>query len=72
MNMQVVKGGGFELLTADPVLIAVVRRCAELERENICLRHLEVARFRTLRRDVRQIRRAQIKARDEALKGPAA
>lgn len=29
--MEVVKGGGFELLTEDPVMVAVVRRCAELE-----------------------------------------
>lgn len=27
----IVEGGGFRLLTADPVMIAVVRRCAQLE-----------------------------------------
>jgi hypothetical protein len=51
-----VRGGGFHLLTKDRFLIAAVRRCAELESELHRVRHEEVARFRTLRRDVRQIK----------------
>lgn len=57
-RMQVVEGGGFSLLTADPIMIAVVRRCAELEQKILQLRHDEVARYRTLRRDVHQIRKS--------------
>jgi hypothetical protein len=51
-------GGGFSFLTADPVLIAVVKRCAQLESEVRELRFQETARFRSLRRDVKQIRKA--------------
>lgn len=51
-----VRGGGFHLLTDDPIMIAVVKRCAELDAEVRRLRYDEVARFRTLRRDVRQIK----------------
>ena len=60
MRRQIVQGGGFRLLTADAIMIAVVRRCAELERENRNLRDLELGRFRTLRRDVRRIRRVVV------------
>lgn len=56
--MRVIEGGGFSFLTADPVLIAVVKRCAELQRLLDEAKRLEVARYRTLRRDVRQIKRA--------------
>lgn len=55
-QQEIIRGGGFQLLTSDPVVIAVVRRCAELESENRRLRYEEVARFKTLRRDVRQIK----------------
>ena len=62
--MQVVKAAGIALLTDDVVLIAVMTKCAELDRalemaleENRALRHQETARFRTLRRDVHQIKR---------------
>jgi hypothetical protein len=58
MDVKIVKGGGFRLLTADPITISLVRRCAQLERELTELRHHEVARYRTLRRDVEQIKRA--------------
>ena len=57
-RQQVVEGGGLRFLTADPFLIAAVRRCAELERELATARRQEVARFRTLRRDVWAIRKA--------------
>lgn len=56
--MQVVRGAGFQFLTEDPILIAVVKRCDDLARENERLRREETARFRTLRRDVKQIKRA--------------
>lgn len=55
---MIIEGGGFKFWTEDPFLIAAVRKCTELERENERLRLLEVARFRTLRHDVRQIKRA--------------
>jgi hypothetical protein len=55
---MIVEGGGFKLCTDDPILIAVVRRCAELERLYFEARNNEVARFRSLRRDVKQIKRA--------------
>jgi hypothetical protein len=58
MDVKIVEGGGFRLLTADPIMIAVVRRCAQLERELTELRHHKIARYRTLRRDVAQIKRA--------------
>lgn len=57
MAGRTVTGGGFCLWTDDPVVIAVVRRCEELARENDRLRFDEVARYRTLRRDVTQIKR---------------
>ncbi len=56
--MQVVEGGGFRLLTNDEILMAVVRRCAELERENNRLKRQSVYDFRTVRRDVAQIRKS--------------
>lgn len=54
---RVVEGGGFKFLTDDPFLIAVVRKCAQLESELREARHHEVARYRTLRRDVSHIRK---------------
>lgn len=56
-----VRGGGLTFWTADPFLIAAVERCAVLEAErdiykNIVM-HSDTARYRTLRRDVRQIKR---------------
>ena len=61
---RVVKGGGLSFLANDPVVIRAVERCAELDRENQSLRreieHLQhelTARYRTLRRDVNQIKR---------------
>jgi hypothetical protein len=57
-DMQGIEGGGFRLLTADPIMIALVGRCARLERELRELRHHDVARYRTLRCDVAQIKRA--------------
>lgn len=56
--MTRVRGDRFDFMTSDPVMIVVVRRCAELAEENEQLRHHEVARYRTLRRDVSQIKRA--------------
>jgi hypothetical protein len=56
--MQIVTGGGFTLITDDPVMIAVVRRCAELEARLAESRYRQdIARFRTLRRDVNTIKR---------------
>jgi hypothetical protein len=60
---QIVEGGGFRLLTADCIMIAVVHRCAELERQLREIQHHEVARYRTLRRDVRQIKQAVCRTR---------
>ncbi len=57
-GMRVVRGGGLSFLTADPLLIAAVNRCAELERQLAEARHQEVARYRTLRHDVSKIKRA--------------
>ena len=59
--MQVVEGGGLRFATDDPFLIAAVRRCAELELALAAARRDEVARYRTLRRDVAQIKRAVAK-----------
>lgn len=53
----VVRGGGFTLLTADPVVVAIVRRCADLAAENDRLKRELTGRYRTLRRDVAQIKR---------------
>jgi hypothetical protein len=67
--MQVIEGGGFRFLTDDPILIAVVRRCAQLEAVLAEVRHhTEVARYRTLRRDVDQIKKSlrQLVIRNEA------
>jgi hypothetical protein len=65
--MRRIKGGGFDFLTDDPFLIAAVRRCAELERLYTEARNNEVARFRSLRRDIKQIKRSVLNkgARDE-------
>lgn len=67
-DYAVVRGGGFQFLTADHFLRRAVERCAELERqvqelesENRQLRHHEVARYRTLRRDVSQIKQRVFK-----------
>jgi hypothetical protein len=57
-QQEVVEGGGLKFWTADPFLKAAVRRCAQLERELEQARYHEVARYRTLRRDVSQIKRA--------------
>ena len=54
---RVVHGGGLTFLTNDPFLRRAVERCAELERENTALRHELTARYRTLRRDICQIKR---------------
>lgn len=61
--MQVVYWGKSSLLTDDPIVIALARRCAELEATLQEHRHQEVARYRTLRRDVSQIRRAVLPRR---------
>ena len=59
-NMRVVEGGGLKLLTADPIMIAAVRRCAELSdqlaREKATF---QVARrsLSTLQEEFRAIRR---------------
>lgn len=55
---ELVEGGGFKLWTDDPIVVAVVKRCAELERLYREARDGEVSRFWTLRRDVKQIKRA--------------
>ncbi len=55
--MRVVKDGGLQFLTNDVFLIAAVRRCAQLEEELREAKLQETARFRTLRRDVDQIKR---------------
>jgi hypothetical protein len=55
--MRIIEGGGFRLLTDDPILSAVVRRCAELEHENLRLRRSVVFDVRSVRRDVRSIRK---------------
>ena len=52
---RLVRGGGYNLLTANPVAIALIRRCATLEEELRAVRYQEVARFRTLRRSVSRI-----------------
>ena len=57
MKQVVVRGGGLAFLTDDVFLIAAVRRCAELEQQLREREHLEVARFRTLRRDMRAVKR---------------
>jgi hypothetical protein len=59
-----IAGGGFKLWTDDPVVVAVIRRCAELEAKLTEMRHAETARFRTLRRDVDQIKRSVRKIAD--------
>jgi DNA integrity scanning protein DisA with diadenylate cyclase activity len=66
--MPIVDAGGLKLLTDDPIMIAVAQCCAEfkrerdsLERQLLELHHLEVARFRTLRSDVRQIKKTLVK-----------
>lgn len=56
--MQVIEGGGFSFLTDDPILIAVVKRCDELQQALKQARYQEVARYRTLRRDITTIKRA--------------
>jgi hypothetical protein len=56
--MQVVEGGGFKLFTDDPIVIALVRRCADIEADLVRIRNDETRRYRTLRHDVRQIKRA--------------
>lgn len=63
-SLEIVRGGGLTLLTADVFVKAAVHRCSELAAENDELRrrlqamqHAEVARYRTLRRDVSQIKR---------------
>ncbi len=57
--MEIVSGGGFRLLTSDLIVIALVRRCAALEAELAVARaHRDTARYRTIRRDVTQIKRA--------------
>jgi hypothetical protein len=63
---MIVEGGGFKFWTEDPLLIAVVRRCAELDRLYIEARNSEVARLRTLRRDVKQIKSALLRRAREA------
>lgn len=63
--MQIVRGGGLEFMTEDPFLITAVKRCADLERQLTEARHDEVARYRTLRRDVSQIKRAMRGKPDE-------
>lgn len=55
--MRLVEGGGFTLLTNDFVVIAVVRRCAELEAALREAHYQEVSRYRTLRRDASQIKK---------------
>jgi hypothetical protein len=65
MSMETVQGGGFTLLTDDPIMKAVVRRCAELDQLLTDYRHMETARLRTLRRDVRQIKAAIVR-KDQA------
>ena len=59
--MQIVQGGGFTLLTDDPIVIAVVHRCANLQAESDRLQHEATSRYRTLRRDVHQIKRSMTK-----------
>lgn len=54
---RVVRDAGLTFLTRDPFLLAAVKKCAQLERENAALRCEMVARYRTLRRDVSQIKR---------------
>lgn len=68
-QQEIVKGGGLTFLTADVFLKAAVWRCRELsdkvERRDLeifRLRNEEVARFRTLRRDVDQIKRAMMRS----------
>ena len=61
--MREVQAAGIRVLTADPVMLAVMRRLAELESENTALRHELTARYRTLRRDVSRIVRAVTSAK---------
>lgn len=62
-KMRIVTGGGFSFLTADPIMVAVVERCAELEAELRSARYTETARFITLRRDVAQIKRTVLESK---------
>lgn len=66
--MQIVKAGRMTLLTDDPIVIALARRCADLEEKLRAAQHHEVARYRTLRRDVSQIRKAVLSLRAGSVK----
>ena len=64
-DYRVVKGGGLSFMTSDPFLIAAVKRCAELEaqlrqtqRALQEAQHVEVARFRTLRRNMTTVKKS--------------
>jgi hypothetical protein len=61
---EVYAGDGLRLLTSDPVVIVLARRCRELSEALREQRQLEVARFRTLRADVRQIKRRLIASKE--------
>lgn len=57
---EIVEGGGLKFLTSDPFLKAAVRRCAKLEQDLHLANeraYVNTARFRTLRRDVDQIKK---------------
>jgi len=58
--MQKITGGGFTLLTSDPVLVAVVRECERQKQRADALQqqhYADAAKYRTLRRDVTFIRK---------------
>jgi|TARA_R100000049_G_C1948052_1_gene94075 hypothetical protein len=63
-SLELVKGGGIRLMTADVFVKAAVWRCRVLEIERdrlIAQHHADVGKFRTLRRDVNMIKRALAK-----------
>lgn len=55
-----IDAGGMVVWTDDPVVQALARHCARLRDELVEREHHEVARYRTLRRDVTQIKRAVV------------
>ena len=57
MKPVVMKTETFNLLVCDPVTAAVMRRLQQVEARNKALRSATVGDLRTIRRDVRAIRR---------------